>query len=500
MEYAVVETKYGKVRGVKEGSIYVWRGIPYARPPVGSLRFKAPEPPEPWDGVFDATRFGAVPYQPHKSVKAHLADAPYRLGEDCLNLNIWSPAPDGRRRPVMVWIYGGSFTSGTGNSPSYDGSSFAELGDVVFVNINYRLGLFGFLYLGEIGGPEYATSGNNGLLDQIAALRWVRDNIEAFGGDPDQVTIFGESAGAGSVATLMGMPEARPLFHRAILQSGSHRHMIWPDRAADNARKAFRQLGIAESEWRRILEIEPEKLVEVTANAATEGMTYLPVVDGISIPKHPFDAYKDGETRHIPTLIGTTLDEMRLMYVYDPDWANFPDDEAAVRWFDRRFGTFPEEVKRFYIHMDMPGEPFVHKLVAMLGYRNFTWPAIELAEQQVLAGAPVWMFRFDWRGNGMNGLLGACHALEIPFVFNKLDAPRARTLRGNRTDGNLANRMHRAWIAFARNGDPNTPEIPAWPKYTLEERHTMIFNTETKVESDPAKDERLLWDKAAGGN
>ena len=494
----LVKTKQGLVRGARERAVYAWKGIPYALPPIGKYRFKPPHPPEPWDGIRDAARYGAVPCQSDGYLISQFGEKSYVMSEDCLNLNIWSPAADGGKRPVLVWFYGGSYVSGTANAPLYNGASFAERGDLVFVGVNYRLGILGFLHLGEIAGEEYAASGNNGLLDQIAALEWIRDNIEAFGGDPDRVTIFGESAGAASVATLMAMPKARGLFHRGIMQSGSHKKIIDVETAAERARWALRQLNIPEKEWERLLLVEAERLVELTAAAARQQVEFIPLVDGVSLPEHPLTAYGKGAARDIPVMMGTTLDEMRLMYVYDPHWADFPDDEAALEWFDRRFGPFPDEIKQYYVHLDMPGEPFAHKLIAMLNYKSFELPMQQIARRQLAHGAPVWLYRFDWRGTGMNGLLGACHASELPYVFNNLDAPRARILCGDRMDGELALRMHRAWIAFARSGDPNTPDLPHWPPYDLQTRARMIFDTNSEVRNDPYKEERLLWEAHDG--
>jgi para-nitrobenzyl esterase len=497
MDKLIVETRYGKLRGTREGSVCAWKGIPYAKPPVGDLRFRPPQEPEPWAGVRDATEFGAIPWQDEQALAPDMGRQTFRMSEDCLTLNVWSPAADGKKRPVMLWIHGGSFTSGSGSLPVYNGASFAAVGDIVFVTVNYRLGVLGFLYLGEVAGEEYATSGNNGILDQIAALRWVRDNIEAFGGDPDQVTIFGESAGAGSVATLLAMPAAKGLFHRAILMSGSHRHMFDIETASGKTRAALQWLGISADQWHRLKELDPKVLTELTTATSMKGMSYVTVVDGISIPKHPLDVYKEGFSKDIPTMMGTTLDEMRLMYVTNPGWANFPDDATAIGWFEDRFGPFPEAIRSYYLNMELPGEPFVHKLVNLISYQSFTFPALQMAEQQVRNGAPVWMYRFGWRGDAMNGLLGACHACELPYVFNTLDSPWAEAVCGTNPDKNLAMRMHRAWIAFARNGDPNTADLPFWPQYNLEERPTMLFNTETKLAHDPAREERLLWESCA---
>ncbi|WP_223813704.1 carboxylesterase/lipase family protein [Geobacillus zalihae] len=307
MHNLVVATRYGQVEGTREGNVSVWRGIPYAAPPIGSLRFRAPQKPIPWKGVRPAKHFGPAAMQNERETMKFLNDCPSYKSEDCLYLNIWSPGADGQKRPVMVWIHGGSFAYGSGSSPMYDGASFAELGNVVIVTINYRLGVFGFLHLADIGGESYMESGNCGLLDQVAALRWVQENIEAFGGDPDNITIFGESAGAVSVSTLLTMPAAKGLFHKAIMQSGTTKHTRTTEVATQVTEQLLSFLDVRPSELSRLERVSADDLLKATE--LLHPRVFGPVRDGNILSENTEQVIKNGFSRDIPILIGTNRDE-----------------------------------------------------------------------------------------------------------------------------------------------------------------------------------------------
>jgi para-nitrobenzyl esterase len=424
----IVETAYGVVKGIRSGNISIWKGIPYAMPPVGSLRFQAPQKLEAWDGIREATQFGPVSSQPSADIMNFLGNQVENPSEDCLYLNIWSPGADEKRRPVMVWIHGGAFISGSGSSKSYDGASFAEQGDVVVVTINYRLGIFGFLHLAEIGGSEYSASGNCGILDQIAALQWVKENIALFGGDPNQVTVFGESAGAMSIGTLLALPSAKGLFHRAILQSGAARNVTDSSKATKAAAKLLDYLGIQQDELQKLEAVTTEKLVE--ASDTLPPMTLIPVVDGVTLPDQPENILAEGFAKDIPILIGTNKDEYRLFTAFDPIWKS-EDKNVIVSLFEKTFGShwtelsqqFPEEEELTQDLYDLLMTRFV-----------FTSPAINLAECQLTSKAPVWMYQFNWETPILNGILKSCHALEIPFVWNTLHLPATEKLTGNSPD------------------------------------------------------------------
>ena len=335
MSEVIIESAYGKLEGRKLNEVYVWKGIPYAAPPLGDLRFRPPVPSEAWDGVRNAAEFGPIALQAPSEVMNFLGSELEKSDEDCLYLNVWSPGADGKRRPVMVWIHGGAFAAGSGSGAMYDGASFAAEGDVVVVTINYRLGVFGFLHLGETGGEEFAGSGNCGILDQVAALQWVQDNIEKFGGDPSQVTVFGESAGAMSIGVLLAMPAAKGLFQRAVLQSGAAANVHSTGIAEKVAGRLLAALDIGPGNIEKLREMPAQQLLKTAA--LLPYISLVPVVDGISLPEHPEQALAKGAAKDISILIGTNKDEYRLFSYFDPRWKN-EDEKEITSIFEQTFG------------------------------------------------------------------------------------------------------------------------------------------------------------------
>lgn len=485
MSATLVETQYGKVQGTTDGTIGVWKGIPFAQPPLGALRFHAPQKPAPWSGVRDATTFGSISAQPNVAI-GFFASTPELSSEDCLFLNIWSPGADDRRRPVLFWIHGGAFVAGSGSTGWYDGKAFAANGDVVVVTINYRLGALGFLHLVDIEGTDVGFSSNCGLLDQIAALEWVRDNIVAFGGDPENITIFGESAGAMSIGTLLAMPQAKGLYQRAILQSGASHTIHAPEKATAVTRALLAALDVQRATDLLTVPLEQLLAAQSTVTVPGGGLPFEPVIDGRTLPQRPIDAIAHGSADGISLLVGTNRDEMRLFTLMDPAEAVF-----KMSLLERLFGERAEQVAALY-EADVPTRE--DAWVDILTDRTFRIPAISLAERVAERGTAVWMYRFDWSSPAFGGQLKACHALEVPFVWNNLDKQGVEMLTGDSpARQKIAEAMHAAWIAFARTGKPATPVLPEWPAYVTEQRATLLFNEEYQVVNDPQGAERQVW-------
>jgi para-nitrobenzyl esterase len=488
MSKTIVESAYGKLQGEQMEDVFSWKGIPYAKPPVGSLRFRAPELPDSWEDVRDATSFSSVAPQSQREIMEFFGNDISNMNEDCLYLNVWSPGADDKKRPVMVWIHGGAFVSGSGSSSWYDGTSFASQGDVVVVTINYRLGILGFLHLGEIGGEEYATSGNCGILDQVAALQWVQENIAAFGGDPNNVTVFGESAGAMSIGVLLGFPSAQGLFHKAILQSGAAANVHSSAIATKVASNLLTALQIEPTNLSELEELPVDQLIQ--ASDLVPSMSLGPVIDGVSLPKHPQESIAEGSAKDVTILIGTNKDEFNIFSVFDPEWKN-ADESKVKTLFEKTFGPLLPVIKKTFT--ERLSQDLFNKLLTM---SVFTYPAQKLAELQDHQGAPVWMYRFDWETPVFGGVLKSTHALEIPFVFNTLDKPNTANFTGSSPERQqVANQMHQAWINFARNGNPNSEDLPEWQKYDVNDRFTMIFNIDSAVVNDPNREERQKWEQ-----
>jgi para-nitrobenzyl esterase len=426
--------------------------------------------------------------------------------EDALYLNVWTPGADDARRPVMVWIHGGAFMNGSGSTPWYDGTGFAKHGDVVVVTINYRLGSLGFMHLADLFGDEFAGSANAGLLDQIAALEWVRDNIEAFGGDPAQVTIFGESAGGGSVGTLLGLPAARGLFAGAIAQSGASSWFSTRERANEIARRLVDTLQVApgDIEALRARSVDDILAAQATAGLALGSMTgeaglrlpFQPVVDATVLPQPPLGTVAAGNAQGVRVLVGTNRHEMTLFHLMDQSLAQI--DEAGLlrrsqTWVDAKRA---ETIVSGY-RANRPDEPLVEVWTDLSTDAVFRIPAIRLAEAQTAHG-PVWMYLFTWETPIFGGLRST-HALEIPFVWDTLESPGAAMFTGDDPDRQqVADAMHAAWIAFARNGNPHHAGLPDWPQYDTDHRATMRFDATCEVLDDPNGADRKLWPPAGG--
>ena len=488
----VVESRRGKLRGRLCDGGTTFQGVPYAAPPFGENRLRPPRPVKPWDGVRDALTFG--PKSPQVAYPPGIAEALAELvgsGEDCLTLNIWIPDLGAAGRPVMVWIPGGMFEfHATGATAFYDGSRFARDG-VVCVTINYRVGAEGFLYLGD-------GVANLGLLDQIAALEWVQDNIAAFGGDPGKVTIFGESAGAMSVATLLTMPRAKGLFRRAVVQSGNTPNVTSATTAARIGRRLAEKLGVAASR-EAIAAISPERVLQAQAQLRDEllarpdpafwgevALSYLPwapTVDGETIPAPPLDRVRAGVAADIDLLIGSNRQETRLFLLSDGSIDRITEEALAA--MAAAYGLPAEGLSAY--RAAHPGASAGDLFSTIQTDWYWRIPAVRLADAHATdARAATYMYEFAWRSPQMGGRLGAAHSVEIPFVFDTLGLG-TQPMLGRDPPQSLADAMHRAWVTFAVGGDCG------WPKYDPARRATMRFDTTSEVVNDPLALELALW-------
>jgi para-nitrobenzyl esterase len=492
-----VATTYGTLRGAELDGIHAFKGIPFAAPPVGPLRFRAPQPPARWDDVRDATAHGPASLQAESPAAQLLAITVAETSEDCLYLNVWTPSLEGRR-PVMVWIHGGAFVIGAGSQDLYAGEALARRGDVVVVTINYRLGVFGFLHGKTVPGSSLDATGNEAILDQVAALQWVRDEIAAFGGDPGNVTVFGESAGSISVAALLGMPAARGLFHKAILESGSANLIRGTEAARPVTEMILDHFRLSAGEAGRLRDVPAADLLAAQNEATprTGGVSYSPVIDGDVIPRSPFEAVAAGETRGIPILIGSTADEMKLFAFMDP--SIFQIDEAGLpgRVDVLTGGRGAETVGAYRAAREARGEPVTPFEIYEAIATDLTMrvPAMRLAALQASHTPDVYAYLFTHQSPMAGGVLGACHAIDLPFVFSTygLEAMKALVGEGPEIEA-LSGRVMDAWVAFARTGNPSHEGLPRWPAYEPGRRATMLLGPECAVVDAPKELERAFW-------
>ncbi|GAA2330088.1 carboxylesterase/lipase family protein [Streptomyces violaceusniger] len=483
----------GTLEGRLRDGVASFLGVPYAAPPFGPNRMRPPQPVVPWRGVRDAGRMGpTVPKGDYPLAFRRLFPEVEIEGEECLNLNVWTPDPGASGLPVLVWIHGGSFVNGSNSVAAYDGSAFARSG-VVCVAINYRLAAEGFLFLDD-------GAANLGLQDQVAALEWVRDNISAFGGDPGNVTVAGESAGGMSIATLLAMPSATGLFARAVTQSGAAAHTLTPEQGLTVSSLLAEALGapvtrdaIAAVPLDRLVHAAAELVVEVQTNAdpakwgslALSKLPFAPVVDGTVLPVHPLDAARAGTSAPVPLLTGWNRDENRLVLVP----TNMLDaiDEPTLLAAAGAYGLGPEAMETY--RAARPGASPGDLLAAVTTDWFYAVPALRYAEARTAGGAgPTWVYRFDHLEPTDNHGLGACHATEVPFVFRTEDHDSVRALIGDHPSPTAATTAHEAWVSFAREG------TPGWEPYDTTRRPTALIAEKLCVVDDPAPDERHAWD------
>lgn len=481
----------GRVRGQREQGVLVFRGLRYGADTAG-YRFQPPRPEAAWRGIADALDYGAAAPQGG-------AEGPG--SEDCLFLNVWTPALDARaRRPVLVYIHGGGFNNGSGSDPLYDGGALCRRGDVVVVTLNHRLNTFGYLYLGALGDPRYAMSGNVGQLDLVSALQWVREHAATFGGDPGNITVFGQSGGGAKIATLMAMPAARGLFQRAWTMSGQQVTAAGPRAAAQRAAVAMD--AVRAPDLATLLRLPAADLLAATrardpSRVEDTALYFGPVLDEVVLPVHPFWPQAPAQSAAIPMVIGNTHDETRAFLGNDPanfalDWTTLPAQLEKQQFVDLLPSVVIEHYRRLYPHYTA-SEVFFAATTAGRSWRGAV-EELEARARQPATAAPTWAYQLDWPSPVDDGRLRAFHTLDIPLVFDNAGLPSARTGGGEAARA-VAAVMSDALIAFARHGDPNHGGLAEWAPYTLPQRRTMLFDVRSRAADDPRGGERELYQR-----
>jgi para-nitrobenzyl esterase len=492
--FVEVETTYGRLRGQDIKGIKLFKGIPYGASTGGKNRFLPPRKPAAWTGVRDALQWGQTAPQPTAVTSEYgrligWDKQPAALGEDCLVLNVWTPGvADGAKRTVMVSIHGGGFTSGSGSTPGYDGASLARFGDVVVVNINHRLGALGYLHLADLGAPaEFAQSGAAGMLDISLALEWVRDNAERFGGDPNSVMVWGQSGGGAKTSTLLCMPSAQGLFKRAAIQSGSVLRLMERDLGSQLAERLLAKLGLDKSRIAELQDLPFERIVAAQTALSPDMpmLGFAPVVDGTAIPHHPFEPTAPAISADIPIIVGTTLDDAAM-------GGRFEISDADIKaGLQKRHGANSDRIVDTYRKRWPDASSFLVQ-ARINTDRGGRRAANTMAERKAAQGrAPAYLYLLSFPSPAAGGKFGAVHGIDVSLAFNNGRGALAGDTEESRA---LATRFAAGWVAFAKTGDPNTPELPRWEPFNAQTRPTMVFDREIALENDPLREQRALWD------
>lgn len=509
MNTITVATEYGQIRGIRNDGVNIFKGIPYAGSVSGDRRFRQAAPLNPWSGVRDATQLDAPAIQAPRLNEPDPA-------EDCLFLNIWTPANDNQKRPVMFYNHGGGFVIGSGGTAGQDGTNLARNFDVVVVQTNHRLGLLGFLYLDELAGADYEGSGNRGILDIILALEWVNRNIDNFGGDPNNVMIFGESGGGAKTSCLYAMPKAAPYFNKASIESGPGVRMYTREMAAKTTELVLKELNIAPNNWRKLLDVSATELLDVQSKfppvpphqrkSKTGGITepfpggFGPVVDGINLPAHPFDPVAPDISRDKPLMVGWNEDEYTFFAWEKGDISAFGIDFTGLHTqLEPQYGPDTGKIIETY-RKAMPDASATDIFIAISSITMMGLGSVEIAEKKAAQnGASVYLYHFAYKSEmkvpGTNHAIGTPHAMDITFKFNNETPENAPGfLSGNNPDRFTAShKMAELWTNFARTGKPFADDVPEWAQYNLEDRPSMQIDTECEVIYDRFSEELDMW-------
>ncbi len=517
-EYVTIEISHGKIRGIRTGGVNIFKGIPYAGRISGDRRFRRPAPLEPWKGIRDAIRLGTPAMQSPTTVYG--IDEP-QPGEDCLFLNVWTPANDNKKRPVMFYNHGGGFSTGSGGSAGQDGANLARYFDVVVVETNHRLNIFGYLYLGDVAGEDYKTSGNNGMLDIVDGLKWVKQNIAEFGGNPDNVMIWGESGGGAKTSCLYAMPSAAEYFNKASIESGPGVMMTPVETAIETTKLLFKELNISPKDWRKLLELPADQLFAIqpqlmraaaasvkSNSVVTRGIGasgpggFSPVVDGIVLTGDPFSPTAPLISINKPLIVGWNEDEFTFFVSTSGDVSGcqLKDFDALQKKLEQQFGENSMKIIETYRTSRPEASPsaiFIEVMsVTLMGLGS-----IEIAEKKARQkGAPVYLYNFGYKSGlkvpGTDFPMGTAHAMDIGFKFNNVRAEMpGQYLAGERSERFKASlNFAGLWTAFARSGKPQVNDQPEWPAYDLVKRPTYRIDTECEVIYDRNKSERELWE------
>jgi para-nitrobenzyl esterase len=509
-EYVAAEITHGKIRGIRSEGVNIFKGIPYGGRVSGDRRFRRPAPLEPWTGVRDALQLGA----PAMQSGGRGAPAP---AEDCLFLNVWTPANDNKKRPVMFYNHGGGYVSGSGGSGGQDGTNLAGNFDVVVVETNHRLGLFGFLYLDEIAGSDYTGSGNMGILDITVGLKWVQENIAEFGGDPNNVMIFGESGGGGKTSCLYALPEAAPYFNKASIESGPGVRMLTQEMAAATTAGVIKELNISPKDWRKLLDIPAADLLtlqnkfpfvppflEKTTPIEPKGNGFGPVVDGTILPNHPFDPTAPEISRNKPLITGWNEDEYAFFAMQGQDTESFKMnfDQLPAK-LEPRYGSDTQKIIDTY-RKAMPNASAPDIYMAVSSITMMGLGSVEIAEKKTKQNrAPVYLYNFGYKSEnkipGTDYPMGTPHAMDISFKFNNEVPPKEgeqprMSFAGSRPERFVAShKFAELWATFARTGKPAAEGVPEWPAYNLKDRATMRIDTQCEVINNRFSDEVDMW-------